>query len=661
MLKYWIYLMVFLSLTSCMKEYDVYNDTSKDISEYFDFTTSRNVKLSLNYGFTGYSFLFEVYTKNPFDENYSQIEDLEPIYMAYTDKNSAFEGEVMLPAYADKIYIYSKAIGVPECLELNVNNGSAAYCYQFEGGGTKAVTSGKKSIPIRANKRTIVPGRFYALYNEFLPASGSYYWETRNFKVQGLYSTIRNNEQLSDKSTLGQLLGRLNANLKKKNNSNLVCNEKDINISIATSVNGEPVNGVHLDLVYLKSSATMNNAIAYYYYKSNATMTAQAIRNLPKFVVLPRTTSTNPSKTIKVRLQYFGEDGLSKEGTDLFPAGYTVGWMLVADLFPYDGSYFYWTNLTNIENRIIWASNISQTIYSNQSANYKQKAGCLSLYDEDSKRVIVGFEDHSFHDSRYDDRSLEDVLFYIDADPVDAINIKEKPDIPDDKEEVLTTERTSGTYVYEDLWPTGGDYDMNDVIVEYGTEITFNNKNEIKKIVDIFTPVHNGAIFKNAFGYVIKNVSQLGNIKRDESDIAALEENNQLIVFEDAAQAVTQKKSYQVVREFTSNYPKKNRYKKEYNPFIVVDYKTGKKGRIEVHLPKEKATSWANLKLQNQKDDAYYINKNGKYPFALQIEGVANFKPVTEGKTIGSNGEYSKFNSWVESNGQSNSDWFLHK
>ena len=45
----------------------------------------------------------------------------------------------------------------------------------------------------------------------------------------------------------------------------------------------------------------------------------------------------------------------------------------------------------------------------------------------------------------------------------------------------------------------------------------------------------------------------------------------------------------------------------------------GKKGRTEVHLPKHEATSLADLSLAGTQKDAYYIDKEGAYPFAIDI------------------------------------------
>ena len=57
---------------------------------------------------------------------------------------------------------------------------------------------------------------------------------------------------------------------------------------------------------------------------------------------------------------------------------------------------------------------------------------------------------------------------------------------------------------------------MNDVIVEYNRAIYFNTENMINKIVDTFTPTHDGAMYDNAFAYQIDG-GQFGKVTSDKS------------------------------------------------------------------------------------------------------------------------------------------------
>ena len=55
------------------------------------------------------------------------------------------------------------------------------------------------------------------------------------------------------------------------------------------------------------------------------------------------------------------------------------------------------------------------------------------------------------------------------------------------------------------------------------------------------------------------------------------------------------------------------------------------------------------------------MDRDGKYPFAIELFDVINWEVVTEKSRIGSEGEYPGFIKWVESYGQTNTDWHLNK
>lgn len=651
---------VFMTLHSCVKSQDYYEPpVQKPESDYFDFSTTKSIQLDVDYGFDGYSPLFEVYAQNPLNADFLINSKIEPVFKAFTDVNSSFSGNITVPSYADTVYLYSPNIGVNRCIKLPIVNSKATYSFDAT---TKAQSSTRVGASISiGNNYSLISStyKFYSLYNKYDAYSGSSYWRPSNSAVSGLYSTVSPNQRLSDQSTLGELLNRMNSALTKKDNSQLVSSEKVVNVSVLSQTStGAPVTGAHLDLVFLQSTGSYHNAVAYYYYKTNSSPTASEIKKLPKYFVIPRMSTGTPNAVIKTRLQFFGDDG-TQPGTDLFPPGYTVGWMLVANMFPADGSSLYWSGIKTIEDRIKWAYGANQVIYSNQSANLNGQPGCISLYDTKSKKIIVGFEDQAFNNLAYSDKSYEDILFYVEADPIEAVLDPQKPEIPVITEEILVTEVTKGTLAFEDIWPSGGDYDMNDVIVEYESAVTFNNSNKIKKIVDTFRPVNksNSASNQNAFGYVING--EVGTINTAASSFYKKEESNQIIVFPNARDIAGQNKTFTIVREFNGTL-NKSTYKRDYNPFIVINYRDGVKNRVEVHLPKYKPTSWANIALIGTVDDAYFVRKDGQFPFAIDLP-VVNLTPVTEKIPIGSTNEYPKFTEWAKSFGKQNADWYLFK
>ena len=199
---------------------------------------------------------------------------------------------------------------------------------------------------------------------------------------------------------------------------------------------------------------------------------------------------------------------------------------------------------------------------------------------------------------------------------------------------------------------------MNDVIVEYERKVYFDKKNIVTKIVDEFTPVHDGATYVNAFAYQIDAAQICDKITLPEGAILE-KETSSIIVMSNAKQNIGNK--YVVTREFNGSFLKNQLL--SYNPYIIVKYSQGEQNRTEVHLPKHKATAYANQSLIGSNDDAYYIDRKGAYPFAIDIP-MLGFTPVTERNRIDS--QYPGFTTWAKSMGNDCKDWykkqyFLHR
>ena len=96
----------------------------------------------------------------------------------------------------------------------------------------------------------------------------------------------------------------------------------------------------------------------------------------------------------------------------------------------------------------------------------------------------------------------------------------------------------------------------------------------------------------------------------------------------------------------------------DYNPYIIANFKGEADNRTEVHLPKHASTSKANAAQIGSKDDAYFVDKNGLYPFALKLPRGGNnpFIPVTEQVSIDK--EYHYYKAWVESKMKGYTGWY---
>lgn len=667
---------VFVSCVNNQDLYDAEANSGKDFSKIFSFSTIQKTKLNINYGFNNYKINFKVYDVNPLD---SANKDKQPIFAGCTDNKGSFSNEIEMPASVSKIYLCSNALGVPSNIELTVTNGVASYNKTFV--TSRNIAHSESCVNIGSSLYSVYgETNLYCLYNQY---NHSYWydddnWVPSNTKVAGLYSVL-NDAQLGDFYTRVDKALRWNEKTQrhgKIDNSAHITTTEHVNTTIALkTVAGEKVDNAHVDLVFLDANGSYQNAMAYYYYPSDMNpneITANYIKNLPKFFVFPRSTQgPMPSVKIKARLQFFGRDYSYEKGVDDFPAGYTIGYMLVPDLYNYDTYPWttrsgYYTNneyLSTINYKIYYNVYYDKAIYSNQVANKNQNPGCITWTDETTKRVVIGFEDQAYkkkdNSGRIGDNSYEDILFYVDADPIAAIYDPERPTIPDTKPVVEDQTFTrEGTYAFEDIWPNGGDYDMNDVVVEWKT-VTTTNDNKVKKIEDTFKVVQKpgAATKKNAFGFVIND--NYGGTVTSNAPQLTKEENNQYILFENALNEIG--KSYTFTRTFAEGaYPTFTGNERNYNIFIVPDYEKGQKGRIEVHLPKVTATDWASSKFGSG-ENAFYVNAEGKYPFAIYLDGIVNFEQVSERVKIGSANEYPHFNNWVESLGQKYADWYLSK
>ena len=65
----------------------------------------------------------------------------------------------------------------------------------------------------------------------------------------------------------------------------------------------------------------------------------------------------------------------------------------------------------------------------------------------------------------------------------------------------------SGTLAYEDLWPGKGDFDFNDMVVDYEFNIVKNNQEVVQNITATFVLKAFGASLHNGFGFTLPTVN----------------------------------------------------------------------------------------------------------------------------------------------------------
>lgn len=223
-----------------------------------------------------------------------------------------------------------------------------------------------------------------------------------------------------------------------------------------------------------------------------------------------------------------------------------------------------------------------------------------------------------------------------------------------------------GSYAFEDLWPSQGDYDFNDLIVNYRFDNVMNADGLAVETRMYFLVKNVGGSFNNGFGIELnmdKNlIQQVTGYHLTEGFISLNSqglENNQdkpvIIVFDNAHENIDP--NYGVLQLLISyTHPIQPALIGVFNPFIFIN---GERGR-EVHMADNAPTSLANISLFGTGNDAssvasgsYYKNSNN-LPWGINI--LYDFTFLQEKSPI--NLGYTKFASWAVSGGAEFDDWF---
>ncbi len=260
-----------------------------------------------------------------------------------------------------------------------------------------------------------------------------------------------------------------------------------------------------------------------------------------------------------------------------------------------------------------------------------------------------------------------------------------------------TEVHSTGTLAYEDLWPWKGDYDFNDLVINYDFDIFKNVHEQIRHITATFVIYAFGASYYNGFGFELPGVSPdallsvTGSRLKPSSYVHlrtnGLEEGQPhatVIVFDDAfdvmpspgggigvntvpsAPYVTPDTIVIEMRFMNNGVPAPGgpvTFSQldigNFNPFLMVNQQRG----VEVHLPGYPPTALANQQLigtgqddGNHGTDRYYRTINN-LPWAINIPEVFSY-PIEKQDITGA---FLHFAEWAESDGQSYPDWYKDK
>ncbi|MFZ4401837.1 MAG: LruC domain-containing protein [Bacteroidales bacterium] len=651
-----------LLLVSCRKESEnitpatlVTNMENMVVSPAFNYKTSQDVSIEIkaqeNSGIPLKLIRFNVLTN--LKENKGSL-----IVSGSTDNNGELKFNIPLPAYYDSVVVTTDYIGLINEIKLPIIGGKATYIF----GGINKV---KSSYEIINPKSTA-----------FIKYLGSY-------NTQGLPHYLQTKDHI-DQTTLTDINSWL-----PEYKSVPTYNPQYLASSNETNVMINQLADVFVTFVH-EGAGYMNVLGFYTYNKNNPPTSASQIDSIT--IILPNASLAGSGGALS-------SGDKVKIGT--FPANTGIGWVLFANGW----------NGNNVN------ANATK-YYSDPSFNPESSAAnkqhTVLLHDASRGLFLCGFEDMNRNPNVGADNDFNDLIFYVKSNPVQAIsqnNVYQATQISDDTDgdgisnnlddypsdaskafnNYYPSKTQFGTLAFEDLWPSKGDYDFNDVVVDYRYNNITNASNYVVSIQATYIVKATGAGFSNGFGFQIPgllpsavqsvsgtHLTETGLISTMSNGLEANQSKATIIVFDNAWKNFTNftgsnPDGFSGVNTVVNgrkgtpdtlninivlNQPLKTSVlgTPPYNPFIIVNKQRGK----EIHLPDQAPTDLANPALFGTSSDnssplngRYYKTANN-LPWALNIVEKFNY-PTEKSKIIQG---YLNFANWAQSGGLQNKDWF---
>ncbi len=647
-----------LVLASCSKEEGVqqtaFTSQSQDLKEInfpadFNFSTAREVQAEVAvYGLkdqplagTRVSF----YKQDP-------EKGAQPLAVGVTNAAGILEMPINVPAYTENIYVKVHTAGIANSAMVQAGNfnltfGGKPQFRDFGFGKASGITA-----------RTPINNNYYYI--------GSF----TNGSEAGLPSYLETPGDVLSQEFLDDVNASLpeSSPVPTNNPSYLtVGNELDVVIDDRSDV----------WITFVTEGAGYKNALGYYVFDTqNPPATVNDIDSI--FVVLPNASLDGAGGKLQAGDKV-------KLGT--FEGGKTISWVLFQNAWTGSGIN---TNGTKYYSRID---------FNTAESDPTKRQHTVQLADIGRQLLLNGFEDQTR--SVNSDNDFNDLVFYVTANPWENVNIgnippvtpeddcdndgvsDESDDFPCDASRAVRNTYT-GTLAYEDLWPSQGDYDFNDMVVDYEIDHILNGANRLVEIEADWTVRAVGAGYENGFGFtfdglnpnVISSVSghnlsknlitnASNGLESGQSSATIITFDNvfdvmpnpgtafiNTVVGETSASPVTVSQ----LITFTSPQVQAHVGLPPYNAFIFVN---GDRGR-EVHLADKAPTDLADANNFGLHADATDVNAGYTYktanglPWAINIsesfDYPVEYTPVNEA--------YLNFTNWATSGGSTNTDWF---
>ncbi len=254
-------------------------------------------------------------------------------------------------------------------------------------------------------------------------------------------------------------------------------------------------------------------------------------------------------------------------------------------------------------------------------------------------------------------------------------------DLPDESfDNPFPGENKFGTLAFEDLWPSFGDYDMNDLVVDYNINEITNASDDVTDIEFTIVIRAIGAYIESGFAFELPVPSSAvqtvtgsqfysSAISLNGNGTEAGQDNAVIIITDNATKNIGRyvntvnpanhvpEDTVSVQVSFSTPVAKSTLGSAPYNPFT---FRVENRGN-EVHLPGKPPTSLADASLFGTKDDTTdpaserYYKSSSNLNWAIHVPESIPY-PLEK---IDITQAYLNFKDWAESGGISFPGWYL--
>ena len=599
------------------------------------------------------------------------------VFKGFTDDNGSFSTTVSVPAYCDTLVIDPAYIGLVRLAKAAINGASINATI----GGSKGYGGDIATTMSEGGNMSTHIDRSAFAYSAGAATPFGYTNTTKTkFTYMGKYDALGRPLYLEAQSDVisADMLKSINASL-PESKSVAVTHPQYITNGAASDIVINELADVYLTFAY--EGAGYRNSVGWYKYKTgNPPATMNDIDTV-------HFTFENASLLGSGGGMYSGD----KVNIGRFDKGTTIGLVIFAD--GWNGSTV---------NYYAGGAYFTDS-YLNPEINADLKRHTVLLQYKDT--YLIGFEDIN-RESGNCDHDFNDVIVYATANPVTAISqnnvqVADTPLDTDgdgviDSQDAFPTDPTRayinyypaantwGTLAYEDQWPGTGDYDMNDLVVNYQYKIVSNAKNNVVELFGSFAPIATGATYNNGFGVrfpfangLVKTVTgqnlKNGYIKSNGNGTEAGQTNAVIIPFDNARSLIKYNDGGLFINTkmdlskasgdtsvvyvgFTSPISTSTLGTAPFDPFLISNMHRG----FEVHLPNNAPTDLIDKTLAGTLDDAsvaakgiYYVTKDN-HPWALSFTETFNY-PIEQ---VSIDQAYLHFFDWAKSGGALYKDWY---